>query len=506
MQETSLTVYGVSKQFGGIHVLNHVSLEAKSGEALGLVGVNGAGKTTLMNIIAGETSLEQGEIRIGRLPARIGSPSDAERLGIALIHQEPVDFSRMTVAENIFISRLQTFRWSPFLRHRQMESEVTELLERIGSKLGPKTRISELSMGARQQVAVARALAQKSKIVLFDEPTASLTTKEKNHLFELINILKQQGVVIVYITHFIDEVIQVCDRVCVLRDGGVVSIGPIRDYSVKSIIREMLGRDLESFQPGQSGVPAPSRTDVLLDVQSLSVGTKLKSVSLSLARGEVLGLWGLMGSGRTELVRAILGLDAMTSGAVRYRRGERLEPVSGGELLQECGYITENRHDDGLFLSEPVWWNISSANMRSFAKGLLSRMDTRREKKAALGTTEELKVRMPSITSPVGKLSGGNQQKVIVGKWLQRHPLLYFMDEPTRGVDVGSKAEIQRIIRTLAEQGAGILLISSEVEEIVSLSDRVLVLRGGGVVGEFSHSNLTKENLLAQSIGSRNNA
>jgi len=497
MKTVVLAVNRVCKCFSGTPVLREVSLQANGGEVVGLVGINGAGKSTLMNIIAGEVRADAGEVCIGGTTVDIDSPKDAERHGIALIHQEPVDFAHLSVAENIFLTDLPRFRIVPLLRRKAMEEQARRQLARLGSSLNPRQRLSSLSMGGRQQVAVARALAQNARIILFDEPTSSLSYREKRHLFELIARLKAQGAAVIYITHFLDEVMQICDRICILRDGQVASTGLISDFTLAGVIRQMIGRELAG--PEKRGRQTPG--EMLLEVEGISAGRLLADVSFTLRGGEVLGIWGLMGSGRTELVRALLGLDPRRAGAARLRRGSSLRPVSGRELLRYSGYLTETRHDDGLFLPQAVWWNTSVAHLSAFVRRPLGVMNVRQELKAAESIVAKLQVHMPGIGYPVRQLSGGNQQKVVLAKWLLKQPKIFFLDEPTRGVDIGAKAEIQKMIRDLSAQGAGILLVSSEIEEMMSLCDRILVLRAGSIARELTFEEFDKERLMALAIG-----
>lgn len=492
-----LKMKNIHKSFSGVKVLEDVDLEAGSGEVMGLVGINGAGKSTLMNIIVGEVSNDSGEIFLGEEELKINSPKEAEAYGISLIHQEPVDFGYMTVAENIFISNLPRGKSRLFVSKKQMEEESRKHLKRLGSDLSPKTRMNDLSMGQRQLVAVARALSQESKAILFDEPTSSLSIKERKNLFELIGKLKENGAIIIYITHFLDEVLEICDRVSILRDGKMASTGEISDYALKDIIREMIGKEVKTYKHCEKSECG----NAVLEVKNLSSGDNYSDINFMLHSGEVLGIWGLMGAGRTEIIRSLLGLDPISSGEVRMAEGGVMRVISPDALLQTVGYVTETRHDDGLFLSKPVWWNVTSGNLRSFAEAPFNKMDVEKEKKAALSVTKQLNVKMPGIDAPAVELSGGNQQKAVLSKWLQRNPNIFFLDEPTRGVDVGAKNEIQKLIRQLASEGAAVLLVTSEVEEIMNLSDRIVVMRKGRFVKEVPFEDFSKEQLMALSVG-----
>lgn len=494
--QQALTMRGINKSFGANRVLRDVDLDANPGEVLGLVGVNGAGKSTLMNIIVGEVPLDYGTVTLNGEAVTIDSPKTAQERGISLIHQEPVDFGYMTVAENIFIGTLTSF--GRVINRKKMEQASVGYLQQLASDIDPRREMRELSMGQRQIVAVARALSQQSNVILFDEPTSSLSIKEKTRLFELIGRLKQGGATVIYITHFLDEVVQVCDRICVLRDGRVAASGRTAEFTLTRIASEMLGKEARAFErlaDGSAGTPG-------LRVEGLNAGEKLHDISFEMRRGEVLGVWGLMGSGRTELVRAVLGLDPIGSGRI-IKVGEdgSEREVAPESLLDEVGYLTETRHDDGLFLPKPIWWNITSASLPRFASGPFGRLDTAEERARADEQARRLNVVMPNVDAGVSQLSGGNQQKTVVAKWFQRNPDYYFLDEPTRGVDVGAKAEIHGFIRTLAAEGASVLLISSEIEEIVNLSDRVLVLHKGRLVSDVAFADVDKDRLMAMSVG-----
>jgi len=496
-KQPALLIKGITKQFPGVRALDEVSIEAYSGEALGLIGVNGAGKSTLMNILAGVLRADSGKIHIEGREANISSPKEAERSGIAFIHQEPVIFSTMSIAENMFISRLHKYNTVPVLNKRSMEAEAQKYLSMLGSGLNPRARMSDIPIGDRQIVEIARALSQGARLILFDEPTSSLTFKEKTRLFEVINSLKKQGAIIIYISHFLDEISEICERVTVLRDGRVSGYGPVSDFTREDIIRLIVGKDVAQYASNKQRTAG----DVVLKVENLTRGKATRNVSFTLRKGEVVGLWGLMGSGRTELIRALLGLDHAENGRIYFKKKDTLDRVSGAGLLKYCGYVTENRHDDGLFLPFPLWKNISAASLGQFTSKLLHFMDASRERSSSQAFIGKLRIAAPDVFIRADQLSGGNQQKVIMSKWLQRKPKVFFLDEPTRGVDVGAKAEIHRIIAELAEEGAAVLMISSEIEEIMNLSDRVLVMSRGSIVGEVAREEIEKERLMALCVG-----
>lgn len=493
----TLKLEHIQKSFGSNVVLKDISIELYGGEVLGLVGVNGAGKSTLMNIISGEVLRDSGRMLLNGKNLTINSPLSAEEHGIALIHQEPVDFSEMSVAQNIFISNMRKSIFKPFISNKKMRGKSGELLTGLGSTLDPAKKLKELSMGERQLVAVARALAQDADVILFDEPTSSLSIKEKRKLFELIKKLRGSGSIIIYITHFLDEVLEICDRICVLRDGEIASSGKRSDYTLNKIIKDMIGKELTVYdhcETSQCG-------ELQLKIENVSSGEVLNNISMELNAGEVLGIWGLMGSGRTEFIRSVLGLYPITSGRIYVQREDKLQEIQPNRLLQEVGYVTETRHDDGLFIQKPVWWNISSGILTQIIEKPFNRINHSVERAAAKNAVETLNIVVPSIDAPMNNLSGGNQQKTVVAKWLQRAPRIFFLDEPTRGVDVDAKNEIQKTVRELSSNGASVLLVSSEIEEIINLSDRILVMKKGSIVKELSANEITKENLMAYSIG-----
>ncbi|HYF75197.1 MAG TPA: sugar ABC transporter ATP-binding protein [Candidatus Nitrosocosmicus sp.] len=493
----SLRIEGVSKQFPGVKALNNVNIKAYSGEAMGLIGVNGAGKSTLMNILAGVLRSDEGKIFIEDKELNIHSPKEAEKSGIAFIHQEPVVFSAMTIAENMFISRLQSYKSVPVIDTGKMNDEAEKYLQMLGSSLNPRTRMSEIPIGDRQMVEIARALSQGAKLLLFDEPTSSLTFKEKNRLFDVINSLKQQGATIIYISHFLDEVAEICERITVLRDGQVSGSGLVGEYTREDIIRFIIGNNTEQYVPEGKR----SAGEVVMKVEDLTRGKAPRNVSFELRKGEVVGLWGLMGSGRTELFRALLGLDHPEGGKIYLNQNGILKQVSANKLLKEAGYVTENRHFDGLFLQLQLWKNVSAASLGRFASKICRYLNVSKEQESSRLFIKKLKIAAPDVFIRAEQLSGGNQQKVIMSKWLQRNPGVFFLDEPTRGVDVGAKAEIHRIISELADQGAAVMVVSSEIEELMNLSDRVLVMRRGSIVAEVGHEEIAKNNLMALCVG-----
>lgn len=498
MKQPYLRMTNIKKSFPGVQALKGVDLEAYAGEALGLVGANGAGKSTLMNVLGGVVPKDEGEIEIGGQVVEISSPLDASHLGIAFIHQELALMPTMTVAENIYITSFVTR--NGLLDFRTMESNCARALNQLGCRIDPQAKIRDLAAGERQLVEIARALLADARIIIFDEPTSSLTSREKENLFRVIGTLKQQGVTIIYITHFLDEIFDVCERAVVLRDGETAGGGLTNEVTRDQLVSWMIGETVGHYfrhRERKAGQP-------VLEVEGLSQRGILHEINFTLHEGEVLGLWGLMGSGRTELARALVGLDPIDAGMIRIRADGVMRPVSPRDARNWMGFITENRRDDGLLLSMSIRENISLANLPALVGTVWPLIDSRRERVLALENVERLRIKASGLEQTVASLSGGNQQKVVLSRWLERNPPIYIMDEPTRGLDVGAKAEIHNIIADLAEQGVAILLISSEIEEMMGLSDRYLVLSRGRIVAEYD-AGAPKEELMAAAAGVQDN-
>jgi len=490
MQNAVLKFENISKDFPGVKALDDVSIEVHGGEVTALIGVNGAGKSTLMNILGGIHHASSGKIFINGKEVKINSPHDAERYGIGFIHQEPTMFSYMTVAENIFISRL-----GKFVNYKKLNSEAKKYLDMLGSDIKPTAKVGDLPIGERQVVAIARALSCGGKILLFDEPTASFTSAEKERLFEIICQLKQQGAIIFFISHFLDEVEEISDKTIVIRDGKIAISGQTKDIPRSNILINMIGGEITKLENKERILDK-----VVFKAESITTGKAPNDVSFELREGEVLGLWGLMGSGRTELFQTLYGLVKADKGKVYMDTGDGLKPISFSKIRNYCGYVTEARHDDGVLLPWPIWKNITAPNLKSYRKKPFSFLDLKKQRDDASKYVEKLNVKTPNIDVKIESLSGGNQQKSIMAKWFLRKPQVFFLDEPTRGVDVGAKGEIHMMIQNLAMEGTACLLVSSEIEEIFALSDRVLVLNRGRIVAEVDKAEIDKELLMSYCV------
>lgn len=497
--EATLKIRHCHKRFPGVYALKDVSVEIYGGEVAALLGVNGAGKSTLMNILGGVLQADEGEILIHDRPAKIHSPNDSRDYGIAFIQQEVQLFDNLTVYENIFLVDLKEyrkFRYLPVLDKKELCRKASELLEPLGCHVDPSKKVGSLSVGEQQIVQIARALSSGGEILLFDEPTSSLSMKEKENLFQVIRNLKKDGKTIIYITHYLDEVELICDRAIIMRDGQVVGKGMVADFRKEDIVNCMVP-DKVVFSEVKSNVS----DEALLKVEDLSGENFPRKVSFTLHKGEVLGLWGLLGSGRTETVRTLLGLDKMTEGRIWYNSDGKLKPIRPRKLFRKCGYVTEGRHYDGLYLPMTLWKNTTSANLRVFSSRFLKILNAKKEQAEGERFIEMLHIAAAGCETAAMALSGGNQQKVVISKWLSKNPKILILDEPTRGVDVGAKVEIQNLIRRLAADGMACIVISSETEEIQKLADNILVLRNGQVGAYLKHDEINNQRLVKECLG-----
>ncbi len=497
MTTPPLELRGIQKSFSGVRVLKDIDLVLpEPGAILGLVGENGAGKSTMMNVLGGVLPRDGGELLLDGTPYEPASPADADRAGIAIIHQELNLFLNMTVAENLYLTGAPGTRLR-LLSYRAMNRAARAELARVGLDLHPATTIAELSMGVRQLVEIAKALSREARIVVFDEPTTSLATHEKEHLFRLIRGLSARGVSIIYISHALDDVLALCQHVAVLRDGSIVGQSPIDEMTKERMISMMVGRKLDQLFPWVPKQPG----DVLFAADGLSRGAALKDVSFELRAGEIVGMFGLMGAGRSELVRAIYGVDAFEAGRVSFRGVPVDRPEPGWWVEHGVAYITENRREEGLLMPKSVKENLVLANLRRM--GLhLGAVDTRREERESEEAIARLHIKTyDKSRQTVRMLSGGNQQKVVIGKWLLTRPTVFLVDEPTRGVDVGAKFEIYSHLNALAADGSAILFVSSEMEELMGVCDRILVMSRGRITGELQRAEYSQRRLLELAIG-----
>ncbi len=489
----------VRKHFPGVQALDGVSLAVYAGEVLAVVGENGAGKSTLMKVLAGVHAPDGGELLVDGRPVRLGGVSDAARLGIVLIHQELNLAENLSVAANLYLGfEITRSGWPGRLDRGAMDEGARHILARVGLSAAPGRRVGELPLGQRQLVEIARALSRRARVIIMDEPTSSLTEREAVRLSEVIADLKGQGVAVVYISHRLGEVRRVADRVAVLRDGRNSGDLPRDQISHDRLVRLMVGRDLKQFF--RRAHPADHGARARLEVRGLRyAGGPNEPISFELRAGEVTGMAGLVGAGRTELSEALFGLRAVTGGEV-FLDGRRLEATSPARAIAAGLFLVpEDRRLHGLVLEESVQRNLGLPNLNGLSRlGLLL---PGRETALARDLCGRLRVKAARLSTAAGLLSGGNQQKVVLGKWLARQPRVLILDEPTRGVDVGAKGEIYALMDELAGAGIAILMISSDLEEILGMSDRVLVLHEGRLAGDLPRAALSEEVVMQLATG-----
>lgn len=489
-----LRLDGATKSFGGAQALKGVTFEVRAGEVVGLAGENGAGKSTIKNIIGGALAADEGQVLLDG-QAVSGGVASHRRQGIETIHQEISLFPDLSVAENVLIASLSGPVKGVVARRANRERANTHLA-RLDSTISPDRLVGDLSTGESQLVEIAKSLTSEPTFIIFDEPTASLPLDERQDVLRLVRSLADEGVGIIYISHHLDELFSTCDRIVVLRDGQLIADKPTSEYTREHLEELMVGRELAK------GYPAllPPRPEVVLDVDQLTNATSPTGISFSIRAGEIFGLSGLMGAGRTECARAIFGLDSRT-GVVKVD-GTVVGPSVGSAIDAGIAFVTENRRDEGLFLEKPIRENASVVFLSDFAKrGVISSSDERANADAVIAD-RGIAVR-GGIEAHAGSLSGGNQQKLVMGKWLVRKPKLLILDEPTRGVDVGAKAEVYRALAELAAQGVAMLLISSEMEEVMGMSHRVGVMHEGRLEGILDADEVTPEALIRLATGGR---
>jgi ABC-type sugar transport system ATPase subunit len=489
-----LRMEAISKSFPGVQALRDVHLELRAGEVLALLGENGAGKSTLIKVLAGAHVPDAGVIYIRGQATPIRNPIHARRAGIAVIYQEFNLVPALSAADNIGLGRERALLG--WLHHREEHRQAEALFRRLGASIPPGALCRDLTVAQQQIVEIARALATEAQIFVMDEPSAALATEEVERLFNIIRDLRQQGLGIIYISHRLDEIFAIADRVLVLRDGQHVATRPVRDVSRTELIEIMVGRRLDQEFPRRATLIGEPR----LVVQGLRRGHKVRDVSFAVRRGEVLALTGLVGSGRTETARLIFGADPRDAGtlALDGRQLDIAEPRDA--IAAGIALLTEDRKAQGLVLMHSVRDNFALPNLGAWSR--FGWLNLRRERAALTAAVDDLDIRLASVEQPVGTLSGGNQQKVVLAKWLQHHCEVVIFDEPTRGIDVGAKYEIYQLINQLATQGKAILLISSELPEVLGMADRVLVMHEGRVTGEITDvARATQEQIMTLAVG-----
>jgi len=493
MKTPILEMRHISKRFDMTQALDDVSLTLYPGEIHALVGENGAGKSTLIKTVTGIYRPDQGEILLDGKPVHIHNSQEAQAHGIAAIYQEPMVFPDLNVAENIFISHRDR---GPFMRWGKMYKDAEAILAKLDVKLDVRMPARGLTLAAQQAVEIAKAISLEVRILIMDEPTASLSAHEVTQLFKLVRALRSQGVAILFIGHRLEEVLKIADHVTVLRDGKLISSTPRSEVTSKKVIRDMVGREIEDF----FAKSATERGELLMSVRGLSKENAFSDINFDVYHGEVLGFAGLVGSRRTDVGLALFGAEPADSGEITFE-GNHLKIRSPEQALQlGIAYVTEDRRQFGLTMPMSIVTNISLPMLRRYSTrlGLIKQND---ENATAEEYCQRLSIHTPSVKVEVEKLSGGNQQKVMLSKWLNAQPKLFIMDEPTRGIDVGAKAEVHHIINDLAAQGLGVILISSDLPEVLAMSDRILVMREGKQMDIFDREEATQENIMTAAMG-----
>jgi len=489
-----LEVKQISKEFPGVKALDHVDLRLMPGEVRALVGENGAGKSTLIKIISGVYQPTEGELYLNGTREDIIDPYSALQRGIVPVHQEINLEPYLSVAENIFIGR-QPKNKMGLVDYKKMNEDATRWLSELGVVIDPDLPLGMASIAERQMIAIARAVSLDAKVLIFDEPTSSLTQKEIEHLFNVIKRLKEKQIGIIYISHRLEEIFQICDTITIMRDGVVVANEPLQKMNIDAIAKMMIGRDLKDmYIKTKAKIGRP-----VLEVKNLSVKGILNDISFTLKAGEILGISGLVGAGRTELARALFGDLPVSSGQVIID-GKSIKAINPRKAIKSgIGLIPEDRKDLGLVVELPVKNNISMTIFKLLSK--FGIMNQKKEAKVASDYVNQLAIKTPSLEQRVKFLSGGNQQRVVIAKWLATNPKILIVDEPTRGIDVGAKAEIHKLLDDLANQGVAILMISSELPEIIAMSDRVLVIHQGRIKAELDSKRIKEEEIMRYATG-----
>ncbi|GHV73131.1 ribose import ATP-binding protein RbsA [Spirochaetia bacterium] len=487
--EIVLETKNIVKRFPGTLALNNINIKVYAGEAHALVGENGAGKSTLMNIIGGVFPADSGAITFLGKEVNFKTTEDAQSAGIGFVHQELNLCDHIKASENIFMGRMPKTRWN-MVDKKTLYIESKKLLHRLNSDIDPNRLVSDLTIAQCQIIEIVKALSLNIKLLILDEPTSSLTLQETKLLFEIIKEIKKEGIAVLYISHRMEEIFEICDTVTVLRDGEQVQQLKIEDATVEEIIQLMVGREIKNLYPPKSGIAGNS----FFRAANFSNGRLFHNVSFEVKQGEILGFYGLIGAGRSEVMRAVCAIDPCQQGE-RFLNDKPFHPQKYKELIDRgIAYITEDRKAQGLFLHRSIIQNISASDLRQVARGIIIRGGE--EKKLAEKFSSLLAVKCSSLQDHVNSLSGGNQQKVMIGKWLAIEPKLLILDEPTRGIDVGAKSEIHKLLRRLCDEGVCVVLISSELPEVIGMCDRVIVMHEGVITGELSGDAINEKNII----------
>ena len=493
--QTVLELRHAAKHFGAVQALIDGSVQLRAGEVHALVGENGAGKSTLVKVLAGVYQPDSGTLEVAGQQVTLHGPAAARAAGIAVIYQEPTLFPDLTVAENMFIGR-QPLRSGRRIDRRAMQDEAGAIFKRLGVRLDPARLARGLSIADQQVVEIGKALSLDARVIVMDEPTAALSAAEVDRLFEVVRTLRANGAAVLFISHRLEEVFTICQRVTVMRDGRHVLTSPLAGLVAADLVRAMVGRELAE-RPPEAGGATPG--DPLLAVERLTREGIFTDISFTVRAGEIVALAGLVGSGRSEVARAVFGIDRYDAGSVTVRGRQLRKASPTGAMAAGVGFVPEDRRQQGLVMDMSVQQNVALASLGRLRKGGLIRASA--ERAMAADWAARLKIRYGRLTDPVDMLSGGNQQKVVLAKWLGRKPAVLIVDEPTRGIDVGTKAEVHHLLVELAKGGVAVLMISSELPEVLGVSDRILVMREGELVAEFSHADASEEAVMSAAMG-----
>ncbi len=499
MGENILALRNISKAFYGIKALSDVSIRVEKGEVLGIIGENGAGKSTLMNIVGGVLQPDSGDMLLYDQPYKPKNTMDANASKIAFIHQELNLCNNLTVAENIFLIDFPKINKIPYINKREMNRLAHEAIKAVGLQCPPDTLIEKLSQGERQLVEIAKAFSMDAQVIIFDEPTTSLTARETERLFKIIGDLKQKGRSIIYISHILSDIQKLTDRIVVLRDGNVTAEGTTSSFNIDSMIFNMIGRDMKHIYPERKNVVSDEKKVELVNITKKGI---VSNINLHAHEGEVVGIFGLMGSGRTELMHIFFGLDSFESGEIKIKGKLKSKNTAVQSIKQGVAFVTENRREEGLMLEMTVLENLSFVAMPNLASRFLRFIDKSRIADKAAAISQRLRIKSGAIEKSAAKsLSGGNQQKVVIGKWLMTSPEIFIVDEPTRGIDVGAKFEVYSVINNLACDGAAVLVVSSEIEELMGICDRIYVMSRGEITGCVGQDEFDRETILRYAFG-----
>ncbi len=494
-QTPRLQLDHINKSFPGVNAVQDVSLAVMPGEVLALAGENGAGKTTLMNVLNGVIQADSGTISLDGEAVTITSPRHALDLGITMIHQELALIPELTVGQNIFLGREPRRGVRGLIDWKKLYADAQIEIDRLGLPLSARSKIVDLSIAQQQLVEIAKALSYRARLIVLDEPTSALTEREAETLFKLVRALRDSGVALIYISHRMEEIFALSDRVAVMRDGRLVGVAPTRELNADKIVQWMVGRELKEFYPKAD----TSQGEVVLKATGLKRGTELDGVDIELRRGEIVGLSGLVGAGRTFVARALFGADRLDAGEI-YIDGQRVNLRSPRDAIRlGIGLVPEDRKTQGVFLGQSVRSNVSVGLLAQFSR--FGWLIYRRVEQLVKEMIQRLGVRTPTPAQRVKNLSGGNQQKVVIARWLALNPKVLILDEPTRGIDVAAKADVHALMNDLAAQGMAILMVSSELPEVLGVSDRVLVMRAGRIVGEFTRAEATQDKIMRAATG-----